>query len=232
MSPPVSPAGTTPLVRTLIVDDDFRVARVHAALVERVPGFAVVGLSHTAADALAAVAELRPDLVLLDEYLPDRRGTDIAGELDAAVIMVTAADDAATVRRAIAAGAVNVVLKPFPPGVLVAKLAAFGRSWSQLGEAGTISQAHVDRAFAVLHEGDAARAPMPKGRSAVTADAVVDALRAADGPLTAIVVAELTGVSRATAQRYLSDLTRAGRVELRLRYGSTGRPEHEYSWRG
>jgi len=219
------------VIRTLIVDDDFRVARIHAALVGQVEGFEVVGLAHTAADAIAAAREHAPDLVLLDEYLPDRRGTAVSRELEAAVIMVTAADDARTVRRAIAAGAVNVVLKPFPPAVLVAKLTAFAHGWSQLGRVGGMAQVDVDRAFAVIHGGDAASAPLPKGRSAVTADAVVAALRASGAPMTAIAVAELTGVSRATAQRYLSDLARAGRVELRLRYGSTGRPEHEYAWR-
>jgi two-component system CitB family response regulator len=72
---------------------------------------------------------------------------------------------------------------------------------------------------------------MPKGRSAVTADAIRDALRQAGDPLTAQEVAESTGVSRATAQRYLADLVSAGRVDLALRYGSTGRPEHRYRWR-
>ena len=71
---------------------------------------------------------------------------------------------------------------------------------------------------------------MPKGRSAVTADAIADVLRSAREALTAVDVAEATGVSRATAQRYLSDLSRAGRVELSLRYGATGRPEHRYAW--
>ena len=35
-------------------------------------------------------------------------------------------------------------------------------------------------------------------------------------------------MSRATAQRYLSHLHEVGRVEIRLRYGSGGRPEHGY----
>jgi len=220
------------MIRTLIVDDDFRVARIHAALVEQLPGFSVVGLAHTAADALALEAEAHPDLVLLDEYLPDQRGSSIAGAFAGAVMMVSAADDIATVRAAIAAGAVNFVIKPFAPPVLVGKLAAFARCWNQLGGEGALTQAAADRLYAVLHEGDAASAPLPKGRSAVTADAVVDALRGAATPLTAVAVADLTGVSRATAQRYLSDLARAGRVDLRMRYGTTGRPEHEYVWRG
>jgi response regulator of citrate/malate metabolism len=58
-------------IRTLIVDDDFMVAKVHRAYVERVAGFEVVGVAHTGAEALDAVDRLRPDLLVLDIYLPD-----------------------------------------------------------------------------------------------------------------------------------------------------------------
>jgi two-component system CitB family response regulator len=115
--------------------------------------------------------------------------------------------------------------------VLLQRLAAFARFWDTLGS-GQADQRAVDRALAVLREGDSPAGAMPKGRSAVTADAVRDALQRADEPLTAQEVAESTGVSRATAQRYLADLVTAGRVDLGLRYGSTGRPEHRYTWRG
>jgi len=219
------------VIRVLVVEDDFRVARLHADLVAGVPGLQVVGVAHTAADAVALAAAEHPDLVLLDEHLPDARGSSLIGRLDAAIMLITAESDAAVVRRAVARGAVNVVLKPFPPGVLVHRLTAFGRFWASM-ESGQTDQRGVDRALAVLREGDSPAGAMPKGRSAVTADAVRDALRAAGDALTAQEVADATGVSRATAQRYLADLVSAGRVELGLRYGSTGRPEHRYRWRG
>ena len=41
-------------------------------------------------------------------------------------------------------------------------------------------------------------------------------------------VAARVGVSRATAQRYLSALADDGAVDIQLRYGTTGRPEHRY----
>jgi two-component system CitB family response regulator len=219
------------VIKVLVVDDDFRVAQLHAAMVERTPGFEVVGLAHTAAEALAMAASASPDLVLLDEYLPDERGSSVLRRLNAATIVITAANDGPTIRHAIGAGALNVIVKPFNTPVLTARLEAFARFWSTLGGAGALDQPAVDRALALLRDGDSPAAPMPKGRSSVTTDAVVDALRAASEPLTAIEVAEATGISRATAQRYLSDLARAGRVELSLRYGSTGRPEHRYGWR-
>ena len=41
-------------------------------------------------------------------------------------------------------------------------------------------------------------------------------------------MAAATGVSRATAQRYLAGLATSGEVSVGLRYGSTGRPEQEF----
>ena len=69
---------------------------------------------------------------------------------------------------------------------------------------------------------------LPKGHSAATAELMLDALGATQDPLSAGQVAERVGVSRATAQRYLALLAETGQVELTLRYGSAGRPEHRY----
>jgi two-component system CitB family response regulator len=58
---------------------------------------------------------------------------------------------------------------------------------------------------------------------------VLDAVRAADHPLAAQDVSDLIGISRPTAQRYLSELERKGRLELKLEYGTTGRPVNTYT---
>jgi two-component system CitB family response regulator len=220
------------VIRVLVVDDDFRVARLHASYVAAVPGFEVVGVAHTAAEALARAEELRPDLVLLDEYLPDAPGSTVLRRVDAAVIVISAAEDAATVRRAIAGGAVNYLLKPFAPSVLVERLHAFARFWRSLEADAHLDQTGIDRALQALRTADSPVAAARKGRSSVTGDAIVEVLRRADDAVTAADVAEATGVSRATAQRYLSDLARDGRVRLTLRYGTTGRPEHCFEWLG
>ena len=225
-------AGARGRVRVLVVDDDFRVARLHADAIASLPDCVVVGQARTAAEALALAQEHRPDLVVLDEYLPDALGTSVLRRLDAAAIVVSAASDAATVRRAVAAGALNYVLKPFPLEVLLARVGAFVRLHRALACDRHLDQGDVDRALALARGANQPDAALPKGRSAVTATSVRDALLGAGEPLTAVGVADAVGVSRATAQRYLADLARTGQVTLTLRYGSTGRPEHHYEWRG
>jgi response regulator of citrate/malate metabolism len=55
-----------------------------------------------------------------------------------------------------------------------------------------------------------------------------DILRATADDLSATEIAGQIGISRSTAQRYLAELARQGTIELRLHYGTAGRPEHRY----
>jgi response regulator of citrate/malate metabolism len=219
-------------VRVVVVDDDFRVAQLHAQFVAAVPGFEVVAVVHDGEATRRVVATLSPDLVLLDMYLPDELGTDLAPHLRCDVLMVTAASDAASVRRALGAGVINYLVKPFTLPELADRLRAYARYRLQLERSGSLQQADIDRAVRTLREGDLVDGTVPKGRSPQTARLVVDRLRSAPEPQTATEVATALGLSRPTAQRYLADLAAAGRVDVSLRYGTAGRPEHRYAWRG
>jgi response regulator of citrate/malate metabolism len=215
------------VIRTLIVDGDFRVAGVHAGFVADVAGFEVVGVARTAAEARAKVRELRPDL-LLDIYLPDQSGLTLLAELATDTVVLSAASDAGTVRAAIRAGALNYLVKPFTRRQLADRLAGYARFRGLLDTDRGLTQAEVDRSFRVLHEQD--RTLAPKGQSPATSRLVSERLRGSGAPLSAAEVAAQLGVARATAQRYLTALADAGTVEMRLRCGVTGRPEHEYLW--
>ncbi|WP_255459333.1 MULTISPECIES: response regulator [unclassified Nocardiopsis] len=247
---PAPVQDTAPQVRTLIIDDDFMVARVHRGLVERVPGFTVVGEAGTGAEALEMVARLRPDLVLLDIYLPDINGIDVLRALrgpregeeppEVDVLVITAARDSATVRRALRGGAVQYLIKPFEPAALTERLRDYVRLRRALEADRTADQDAVDRAFGAVRPVARTGGAMPKGLTRQTAELVERALRdhAARGggegseDLSATECAEATGVSRVSARRYLEYFAESGRVEVRLRYGTAGRPERRYHWSG
>jgi response regulator of citrate/malate metabolism len=216
------------MIRVLVVEDDFRVAQVHVGFTARAEGFTVVGTARTAAECRTILAARPVDLVLLDSYLPDESGLDLLAGLRVDTIMLTAASDTASVRLALARGALNYLVKPFTAEQLGERLAAYRRYRGALAGDRNLGQDEIDRLWRLLHEGD--RPAVPKGQSAVTAHLVSEALRHAAEPLTAAEIADSLGISRATAQRYLAALARDGVAEMRLRYGSTGRPEHRYRW--
>ncbi|MDR7301954.1 response regulator [Haloactinomyces albus] len=227
------------MIRVLVVDDDVRVAHNHHKLVETLDGFESVGMAHTARNALEMVEELRPDLVLLDIYLPDESGVTVLRRLRGAahaldVLVITAMRDAETVQASMQTGAVHYLLKPFPFSELRDRLQRYAEARSALDSVTEAEQSDVDRVYGLLRaqETTAAPASLPKGLSQVTAQLVVDTLRAADTDLSAVELGSRAGLSRVSARRYLDHLATIGTVELRMRYGSAGRPEHRYRWVG
>lgn len=216
-------------LRVLIVDDDFHVGRLHAGYVDAIPGFTALPPVGSAEQALRAVHGQEPDLLLLDVYLPDALGLDLLRTVDVDAIMLTAAADAASVRKALRRGALGYLIKPFTAEQLSRRLRAYARFRRMLADQPSVDQDMVDRALHTLYPAEPA-APAARTRSATEA-AVLDALPAGS-QYSAAEVAQQVGISRATAQRYLSALADDGAVEIHLRYGSTGRPEHRYGRSG
>jgi response regulator of citrate/malate metabolism len=221
------------MIRTLVVDDDYRVAKVHADSVGRVEGFVSVGQAHSCEEARTMVQALQPDLLLLDLYLPDGHGLDLLRSLGELTldprpdfIVITAARDIASVRSAMQLGAMYYLVKPFGFGQLREQLVAYRQLHEGLGEHAVANQQTVDALYGLLR-GPVARIADSR-RMPPTMAGVLDIVRAADPDVSAADVAERVGVSRATAQRYLADMLRRGVVELVLNYGSKGRPEHRY----
>jgi response regulator of citrate/malate metabolism len=222
------------VISVLVVDDDFMVARIHTGFVQRVPGFEVVGSRHTGAEALAAVAELKPDLVLLDLYLPDLFGLDVLARLrtageDCDVMVISAAREVEAVRRASRQGVADYLLKPFGFEELRERLERYAAQRDLLDAAVVEGQDDIDRVLA-RRGSSAAAGPLPKGMSVETAQVVERALRESGDTLSATECAEQVGLSRVSARRYLEHFCSTGQAEVRLRYGSTGRPERRYRW--
>ena len=222
-------------IRTLIVDDDFRVAAIHAAYVAKSEGFTVAGEAHTAAEALEAAGRLQPDLVLMDVFLPDGDGLAVVRTLiertsHPDVIVITAARDVSTVRAAMQLGAVHYLMKPFGFAALNERLQSYRKLRLRMaGLADDAEQSDVDELFGLLRSPAMVSSRLEKGHSAPTLELVRNAVAAAPADVSAAEVAEVVGISRATAQRYLTYLQRHGVVRLHLRYGATGRPEHRYA---
>jgi response regulator of citrate/malate metabolism len=230
--------------RVLILEDEQVTADTYVEYLARTGGFEVVHVSPTARDALGFLAEqmrrrgsFGVDVVLLDMNLPDGHGLDVLRQMRSAgftggVLALTASTELRTIRRAVALGVVQYLVKPFGYQQFAERMRAFRELAAEFAGTGTApGQDAVDRAFP--RSRPAGPPELPKGLTERTLDTVVALLRgAAADALSAGEVGHAVGTSRVTARRYLEHLYRVGMVERSPRYGTPGRPENEYRWTG
>ena len=93
-------------IGVLVVEDEEVAAAAHAAFVERVPGFRLVGVARSCADARRLLRRAPADLLLLDMHLPDGHGLDLLARLrleghQCDAVAVTSVRELEVVRRAV-----------------------------------------------------------------------------------------------------------------------------------
>jgi DNA-binding NarL/FixJ family response regulator len=117
--------------RIMLVEDqpDFR--RLMVALLARQPDFEVVAEAGSLTEAREHAAEVSFDVAVLDLGLPDGSGADLISDLrgsnpDAAVLILSASLDPASLERATEAGASEIMDKLSTPGELIGTIRRLG----------------------------------------------------------------------------------------------------------
>jgi response regulator of citrate/malate metabolism len=227
-------------LRVAVLEDDATTAQVYQEYLRRIPGVECVALLHTQEEAGRYLATRRHrqqdpgiDLFLVDMNLPDGHGLDVVRGLRASgwqggAIALTAAGERTVVRAAMASGVVDYLLKPFTFDDFAARVVGYRDLQRRLGGTGSIpDQDQLDRIFGSRAPGRSLE--LPKGLLAETLVQVREALEASEVALSARETAEVTGLSRVTARRYLEHLVDTGQAERSARHGTQGRPEVEYA---
>lgn len=226
-------------VQVLIVEDDFRVAKVNRQLIEQITGYEVVSEARSAAETITFLqqAEKLPDLILLDVYIPDSPGLDLFWRLRTEyraidIILLTAAKETETAEAALHGGVLDYLIKPVEPERFKEAFTRYRSRKILLSSKSELAQEDLDR---ILFGTETRRASslladgLPKGIDPLTLERIQNILHqsAAEG-ITAVHAGEAAGVSRSTARRYLEYLVLVEQVKAQLHYGDVGRPERTY----
>jgi len=227
------------VIRTIIVDDDPAVVRLHTAYLEALPGFRLVGTARTGAAGAALAAGTDVDLVLLDMNLPDFSGVEVLHRLrlvrewDVDVLVISSARDTLTIRQAAAAHVVGYLAKPFSREAFVRRLEEYrrGRADRPAEVPVSMGQGDIDRLVSPVTSPVrtvvASDPLLPKGLAESTMHTIRSALHPVT-PTSAREIAAASGASRATVRRYLDVLVARGEVDISHRFGARGRPEVLY----
>ena len=106
------------MIKTLIVEDDPMVAKINRLYLERIPDIKVLGTCKDGSNALPFIRQHRPDLVILDQYMPGLSGLELlrtirSEKIPCDVIMITAANSRDQILEAMSLGVIDYLVKPF-----------------------------------------------------------------------------------------------------------------------
>ena len=134
-------------IRVFLLDDHEVVRRGVAALLESESDIEVVGEAATAADAVARIPAVRPDVAILDVRLPDGDGVSVCREIRSrlpglACLMLTSFSDEEALFDAVMAGAAGYVLKQIHGSDLVSAVRTVASGQSLLDPQSTAQMLH------------------------------------------------------------------------------------------
>jgi DNA-binding NarL/FixJ family response regulator len=128
-APANNPAATSAIssLKVVLVEDQPKVRESWTRLINSFPDFSCVCACSTGEEALRVIPEIRPDVVLMDIFLPRMSGIECTTRLktllpDAQIVILTAMDDQELVFMALEAGADGYLLKRTKPADLRAAL--------------------------------------------------------------------------------------------------------------
>ncbi|MEO5733590.1 MAG: response regulator transcription factor [Rubrivivax sp.] len=216
-------AASSSKIRILVVDDHPLFRRGLTALLQRDPQFEVIGDAGDASQAQRRVAELQPDLILLDNHLPGVNGVDaLPALLEAApgvrVMMLTVSEDERDLAAALRGGACGYLLKTVEGDALSAAIRRVMRGENAVAEELTAKLVAAYRdASAAQHPPSPLPAPAPAAsRLDVLSQRELDILRGIVRGQGNKEIARSLGIAETTVKIHVQHLLRKLDVSSRV----------------
>jgi two-component system, CitB family, response regulator DctR len=222
-------------LQVILVEDDPMVQEVHRQYIEKIDGFTVIGAASNGLKGLELVRKCKPDLAIVDLYMPYFNGLEMlkglrSEELSIDIIAITAASDIETIHKVLQHGAFDYIMKPFTFERIKKSLENYQSYRTKLTEKKILSQHELDQLLFIHQDSnDNDYEALPKGLNGNTLTKIIAFIsNEKNGPVSAEEVAEGVGIARVTARRYLDFLEKEGKVRIHVQYGGVGRPVNRY----
>ncbi|WP_315709256.1 response regulator [Brenneria uluponensis] len=221
-------------INIMIVEDEAELAEIFSDFIKENARFCVSGIASSLSEAKKMLRIYKPNLILLDNFLPDGQGLELIKYLiteksHARVIFITSDNDMKTISEAIRLGVFDYLIKPIHHQRLQQTLERYKRYLGALRSQDQANQQHVDALFKIqskemMESGDM----LPKGLDICTLQKVRELFERRDQEHTTETLAKILGSSRTTARRYLEYGVKENLLEAEIIYGRVGRPERIY----
>ena len=226
------------MYKVLIVEDDPMVAMINEQYVCKNKNFCVAKTCRNGQEALDFLTGTddgkNVDLVIMDVFMPLMNGIETLkkireNKLDCEVIMVTAANDPATLEETIHLGVIDFLIKPFAYERFQVALEKFMIKTEAFRTANqTIDQSYVDSLISNQGAGRQAEAELPKGIQKKTLDLLTEYFSEKNGWVSGDQISEDVGLSSVTVRHYMAYLVETKKIKSEINYETGGRPSMLY----
>lgn len=217
----------------MIVEDDPMVREINSKFLKKIEGFNLYKAVGNLTDAKKFIMLRKPELILLDVFLPKENGIDFlkwlrSEEIGVDVILITADKTAGRIQEALRYGAVDYLIKPFSFERFKEALVQFKERYYGFKKGDEFEQDALDKLIsttAVIQEEEG----LAKGLNKYTYKSIWEEIEQRGAEyFTAEELSEKIKVARVTVRRYLEYMGKEGLLEKLVEYGKVGRPQHKF----
>ncbi len=219
------------MYKVLVVEDDPMVRMINEQYVRMNKDFCIASSVKNGQEALDYIKENKVDLVILDVFMPFMNGVEFLKKLreqklKTEVIMVTAANDTATLEETMHLGVIDYLVKPFALERFQVALEKFTAKMNAINGSDVLDQNLIDSI--ISNSPQKKSKEYPKGIQEKTLERIKTCFENKNDWHSVELIAEKLGISIVTVRHYVNYLVKEGFLQESINYETGGRPSMLY----
>lgn len=219
------------MYNVLVVEDDPMVRMINEQYVLMNKDFCIASSVKNGQEALDYIKENKVDLVILDVFMPFMNGVEFLKKLreqklKTEVIMVTAANDTATLEETMHLGVIDYLVKPFALERFQVALEKFTAKMNAINGSDVLDQNLIDSI--ISNSPQKKSKEYPKGIQEKTLERIKTRFENKNDWHSVELIAEKLGISIVTVRHYVNYLVKEGFLRESINYETGGRPSMLY----